>query len=299
MSWKIYLNNLADQVPKQIEYSPFVNLLESLASNASLGEYSSWVTTDSCGQRHRAYVIDALEISAISTFGSVGSDNTDLGSQFLAGASEKLARTGQSRLSAGAGLISGRNEGSALSLWQSTTPLTISCKTTYNYRCNAFFDVFVPAIAWQSLLLPVADRAGNLIGPGPNMVDVIGTALQNLGGALAEADARDQVSISKKKLKKAKDEAEQKKLNEKINKYEKKLKESQGKKYIGNTLFIGPITLGAVLLVKAKPTFSKNTDTNGYPISAEIELEFITSGVATKSMLLQMIIDGCNNQEFY
>lgn len=274
--------NLTLSVKREIVYAPFQEMLQAFADgklpppneptaeelvgsqaiNLPVSDTSadtapidevytsgSQYLSDSLGRLHTTYSFEEFKIAISSEFATLNNDATGNMSSLFAGLAKEK---GESFSGLAAGLASGKNAASAILLWQSSSPAVISCKAVYAYKANAYYDVLVPAIAWMVLPLPSINSLGSLLPPGPTMYDV----LKLSAGAF--------VNYAQKKRKSATIS-------------------------VGHSLQWGPIPLGNVILTKANPTFSKETDTEGYPAYCELELEFSTSSVATKGVLLNML----------
>lgn len=143
-------------------------------------------------------------------------------------------------------------------IWQSTEPLSFSLSLKLYSKDNARKDVWQPSLKLAQLCLPMKSKNSNgqtnqmlstLIPPGPNLTQILKSGgFNNLSDFLAEKTGAD----------------------------------PQG---TYNIDVGGYVNFLSVIITSANPTFSKQIDGSGYPISATIDLEFTTSEIATTDMI--------------
>jgi len=71
--------------------------------------------------------------------------------------------------------FSGQFKQFGFQVWKKTEPLVASITIALNMKTNAYDDVVAPALALVKLPLPTeGERAGNLIPPGPSVLEAFG-----------------------------------------------------------------------------------------------------------------------------
>lgn len=168
---------------------------------------------------------------------------------FLSIASQEFNKRFGSR---GAAFLSGQFKQFGFQTWTSTQPLSTSITLKVAMKTDAYKDVVVPTLALAKLCLPSESDSGGLIGPGPALSDSIKDEKDSNG----------------------------------------ELIDSEGETLtVGRQLhcYIGSYYLKNILLKSAQPTFSKYTDTNGYPISASIQVQIETLFSATTKAIDEMM----------
>ena len=149
-----------------------------------------------------------------------------------------------------------------MQIWQSTDPLSFSLSLKLVTVNNAKEDVFIPALTLAQLCLPMKSKDSNgttnsmlatLIPPGPNILKI-----------LTEGYFKDIKDFLAEKL-------------------------GTNSKGTYNVNVCGYLEFISVIITSCNPTFSKYVDESGYPISADIELEFTTCQIATTDMLADMM----------
>jgi len=142
-------------------------------------------------------------------------------------------------------------------LWQSTDPLSFGATIGFYMDTNAKKDVYLPSIELMKLPLPSEITSnGALRAPGPTIFSLLSDINQSGNVGLIEKAG---YSIE-----------DRKKLGRKSN----------------ISLQIGEIIyLPHVIVKKAEPTFSIETDSNGYPIWSKIRLDISSIYLATTDML--------------
>ena len=147
----------------------------------------------------------------------------------------------------GAGLLSGQWKQFGFQTWTSTQPLTATITLTVSMDSDARKDVYLPVMALAKLCLPSDGGSGNLVGPGPAILE-----------SMTEEDANQPTT------------------------------DDEGNKLTaGRQLhcYLGSYVLRNIIVTTAQPTFSKNIDNFGYPISASIQLTISTIFSATTQMV--------------
>jgi len=141
-------------------------------------------------------------------------------------------------------------------LWQSTDPLSFSATIGFYMDTNAKKDVYIPSIELMKLPLPseIQDSAlGGLKAPGPTLFSL----LEDFKGSDNDGMLA-RVLSSKDRLGRKKTLSLQ----------------------IGQIIY-----LSNIIVKKAEPTFSIETDSNGYPIWSKIRLDISSVNMATTDML--------------
>ena len=138
-------------------------------------------------------------------------------------------------------------------VWKSTQPIDFSLSVGLYMETNALLDVVEPMKRLMKLPVPTEGLGGTLIPPGPNVITAIADAAENVnastGGlfsslsdfASSQEEGFSLVSVNVEKI----------------------------------------IHFSKTVVKKAEPTFSIETDTNGYPIWGKIMLDFSTLFIAT------------------
>lgn len=149
-----------------------------------------------------------------------------------------------------------------IQIWQSTDPLSFSLDLQLYSNGNAKKDVFDCALILSQLILPMKSKnsegttnemLSTLIPSGPNITKI----LQEGGFTKLSDWLADKTGT-----------------------------ESKG---TYNINIGGWVEFKSCIITNANPTFSKNVDDSGYPIKANIELEFTTSQIATTDMLAELM----------
>lgn len=153
--------------------------------------------------------------------------------------------------SSGAGFISGQFKQFGFQTWTSTRPLSTTVTLKISMKTDAYNDVVVPTLALAKLCLPSETDSGGLIGPGPSLSDSIKD----------EKDTNGEISSSGEIL-------------------------TAGRQL---HCYIGSYLLKNILVESAQPTFSKYTDTRGYPISASIQVHITSLFSATTKAIDEMM----------
>lgn len=154
------------------------------------------------------------------------------------------ATTGNEKVS---GFLSGQWKQFGFQTWTSTQPLVTSITLTVSMNTNAKRDVFDPVMALAKLCLPSDGGSGNLIPPGPAILE-----------SLTEENANQPATD---------DEGSTLTAGRQLH------------CYLGNYI------LRNIIVTTAQPTFSKSIDNFGYPISASIQLTISTIFSATTQMV--------------
>lgn len=191
-----------------------------------------------------------FSLKASSTFGSLWDAEGNNLLTLLSGATNGALPSGQFALQ-------------GAQIWQSTNPLTLDLTLYLYMNDSGKNDVMSPALTLVSTCLPTKTdffqmKIGNtniklqtLIPPGPNLQALIAAS-----GAVTGNNLLDNFS-----------------------------KGSRGV----YTLKLGQhITIPRIIITSVEPTFSKWTDEDGYPISAEIALSFTTMEIATTDMIARI-----------
>jgi len=134
--------------------------------------------------------------------------------------------------------------------WTGTTPMETSITIVVSMNKNAYKDVVVPIMTLTKLCLPTDVGGGSLLGPGPSL----STSLRKdtIDEALRDEEGKI-ITVSR-----------------------------QLHCYIGSYLFRN------IIVKSAQPTFSRQVDNYGYPISGRIQLSISTVYSATTNMIDEM-----------
>lgn len=150
-----------------------------------------------------------------------------------------------------------------MQIWQSTDPLSFSLTLKLVTINNAKEDVFIPALTLAQLPLPMKSKNAN--GVTNSMLATLIPAGPNILKILTEGHF------------------------ESINDFLAKLNGGTDSKGTYNVNVCGYLEFVSVIITSCNPTFSKYVDESGYPISADVELEFTTCQIATTDMLADMM----------
>jgi hypothetical protein len=144
-------------------------------------------------------------------------------------------------------------------IWKGTQPIQLQFSLEFHYTYNAHTEVVVPIRRLCRLPLPGDGLAGNLIPPGPSVLEAIaGTRASNVPPNSSTPASQDP-DIDSAGTKSTADTY----VNVRV----------------GNMLFMGCI------VTNAEPTFSKYSDENGSPIYGRVALTITTMYSATKESL--------------
>jgi hypothetical protein len=135
--------------------------------------------------------------------------------------------------------FSGQFKQLAIQTWKGTDPVSLPSITIGLYvdktNVDAYNQVYLPTKKLRELPLPDERRSGNLIPPGPSMLEALG---------------------------------------------------KQSSNWPTYSLKIGKILyLPQILIKKAEPTYSNETDEEGYPMWAKVALDIQSISTATKKLL--------------
>jgi len=134
--------------------------------------------------------------------------------------------------------------------WTGTTPMETSITIVVSMNKNAYKDVVVPIMTLTKLCLPSDVRGGSLLGPGP----VIKTSLKKENEGEISLDENGDIITSGRQL----------------------------------HCYVGSYLLKNIIVKSAQPTFSRQVDNYGYPISGRIQLSISTVYSATTNMIDEM-----------
>jgi hypothetical protein len=144
-------------------------------------------------------------------------------------------------------------------IWRGTQPIQLQFSLEFHYTYNAHAEVVVPIRRLCRLPLPGDGLAGNLIPPGPSVLEAIsGTRASNVPPASDASAQQDPEVDSQGTLSTA---------------------DTYVNVRVGNMLFMGCI------VTSAEPTFSKYVDESDAPIYGRVALNIITMYSATKEAL--------------
>jgi hypothetical protein len=144
-------------------------------------------------------------------------------------------------------------------IWKGTQPIQIQFSLEFHYTYNAHAEVVVPIRRLCRLPLPGDGLAGNLIPPGPSVLEAIaGTKASNTPPG-SDTPPNQDPDVDEAGTKSTADTY----VNARV----------------GNMLFMGCI------VTSAEPTFSKYVDENNSPIYGRVALNIITMYSATKESL--------------
>lgn len=135
--------------------------------------------------------------------------------------------------------------------WTATEPMTTSITIVCSMEYDAYSDVVVPLMTLAKLGLPTDVGGGKLFGPGPSFTTSM--------------------------------------LEDNVNEI---LRDEEGEIITaGRQLhcYIGSYLLKNIIVKGAQPTFSRQIDNNGYPISGRIQLDIRTVYSATTNMVDEMV----------
>ncbi|MDR0503240.1 MAG: hypothetical protein LBH16_07965 [Treponema sp.] len=142
-------------------------------------------------------------------------------------------------------------------VWKGTQPIKLQFSLEFYYTYNAAIEVVAPIRNLCKLPLPGEGVFGNLIPPGPSVLEAIsGTRASNVppsGEAPAPAEIDQEAT--------------------------KKSADSYVNIRVGNMLFMGCVVTGV------EPTFSKNVDEGNSPIYGRVVITAQTMYTATKESL--------------
>ena len=144
-------------------------------------------------------------------------------------------------------------------IWRGTQPIQLQFSLEFHYTYNAHAEVVVPIRRLCRLPLPGDGLAGNLIPPGPSVLEAIsGTRASNTppsGGAAEQQDPEVDSAGTRSTA------------------------DTYVNVRVGNMLFMGCI------VTSAEPTFSKYVDESNSPIYGRVAMNIITMYSATKEAL--------------
>lgn len=142
--------------------------------------------------------------------------------------------------------FSGQFKQMGFQIWESTTPVSIQFSVDMQMKTNARTDVLANVKALCKIPLPGCNENGNLIPPGPSIVEALtGTDTANTPPTAAEeADPASKDSF--------------------VN------------------IIIGGLMLMGCVLETAEPQFSRFSDESGAPIYASVQIRATTMYTATK-----------------
>lgn len=145
-----------------------------------------------------------------------------------------------------------------MQIWQSTDPLSFSLGCKLETVNNAYNDVYVQSMNLAQLCLPYKSKnskgqtngmLATLVPPGPNLIKILTEGFEKISDLMAKLNVGE---------------------------------ESKGTYNID----VGQhFHFKNVIITSCQPTFSKFVDEDGYPMSADIELEFSTCEIATTDMI--------------
>lgn len=142
-------------------------------------------------------------------------------------------------------------------IWKGTDPIQLQFSLEFHYTYSALAEVVIPIRELCKLPLPGEGIAGNLIPPGPSVLEAIsGTKASNVP---PKGEAPPPDAIDEKATKQSADTY----VNIRV----------------GNMLFMGCI------VTSAEPTFSKYVDEDDAPIYGRVAITAITMYSATKESL--------------
>jgi len=145
------------------------------------------------------------------------------------------------------------------SLWSSTNPATFNFSLEFYYTYNALEEVSKPIARLKRLVVPgeakgALGKLGNLIPPGPTILDALGVT--DYTSPKDRAPAPDAISVPYKN------------------------NESMDDSVL--SVRIGSMTFDRLVITSAEPTMSKNLDEGGYPIYGRVALMMQTLYIPSK-----------------
>lgn len=149
--------------------------------------------------------------------------------------------------------ISGQFRQQGFQIWKGTQPISFSFNIELNMRTNGREDVYEPARQLSLLTVPVlAENGWGLIPPGPSILSVLNVNTESLESETEDdgpfVNSTGQISIR-----------------------------------ISNYFYFPQ-----VVVKKVVPIFSRQVDDQGFPVSAKISLEIITTDIANDQMINNM-----------
>jgi len=194
-------------------------------------------------------LLDEYTISLNSEFGQLIDSGNNDAFTVLGGALKSL--------SGGKWGFSGSFKQMGFSVWKGTDPIQLQFSLEFHYTYDAHAEVVVPIRNLCKLPLPGTGPAGNLIPPGPSILEAIsGTNASNVPPN-GEAPAPAEIDY----------EGTRQSADTYVN------------IRVGNMLFMG------CLIKSAVPTFSKSVDEGNSPIYGKVAITAITMYTATKESI--------------
>ena len=185
--------------------------------------------------------------------------NSEFGQLIDTGGNDAFAVLGGAlkSLTAGTFGFSAQFKQMGFQIWKGTEPIQLQFSLEFHYTYNAFEEVVAPIRRLCKLPVPGEGPLGNLIPPGPSVLEAIsGTRETNVppSGEAPPAAEIDEEST-------------------------KQTADTYVNITVGNMRFMGCIVKAAV------PTFSKFVDENNHPIYGRVAITAITMYSATKESL--------------
>jgi hypothetical protein len=164
-----------------------------------------------------------------------------------------------SRMSGGKFGFSSQFKQMGFQIWKGTAPVTLQFSLEFHFTYNAQEEVRRPIERLCEIPLPGEGLAGNLIPPGPSILEAIsGTSASN-----AAPDMDSPPAESSEKVRGA---------------------DSYVNVIIGGMVFMGCI------MTNAEPTFSRRTDETDSPIYGRVAVTMITMYTATKESIRESML---------
>ena len=160
-------------------------------------------------------------------------------------------------LSAGAFGFSAQFKQMGISTWAGTSPIQLDFSLEFHYTYNAFEEVVAPIRRLCKLPVPGEGPLGNLIPPGPSVLEAIAGTHETNVPPNGEAPLAAEID----------EESTRRSIDSYVN------------ITVGNMRFMGCI------LKTAEPTFSKYVDEGNHPIYGRVAITAITMYTATKESL--------------
>jgi hypothetical protein len=144
-------------------------------------------------------------------------------------------------------------------IWKGTQPVQLQFSLEFHYTYNAYAEVVVPIRRLCRLPLPGEGPAGNLIPPGPSVLEAIaGTNASNVPPN-SDTPANQALEVDEEGTK------------------------STADTYVN--VRVGGMNFFGCIVKSAEPTFSKYVDEDNHPIYGRVALTISTMYTATKESL--------------
>lgn len=213
----------------------------------------------------RGVTAEGTTVSLSSEFSPLVSDSS--GNQDVLGAID-MAGASLRSLTGGKFGFSSKFKQMTTQMWNKTSPVNLSINLDFHRlplpgdndkSVNAGSHVMNVVKRICKASLPVEQLAGNLVPPGPSVIEGLGAD-----------DFIDRIKSNKSLFSSTEDDS------------------SEDGVRVGSgivNVVLGGLTFNRLLMIKADPTFSSYTDTQGYPISCRVAFQFYSLWAATDKMV--------------